>query len=76
MQTNLNTASQAVWNVVYCLLPVCHRPPYKLLSYHRRFYCLRIDLKNMFISSVLSCIRHRLAVNTRADALKNKKIVV
>jgi len=27
-----------------------------------------MDLKNMCMSSVLSCIRHRLAVNTCADA--------
>ena len=33
--------------------------------------CLRTDLKKMCMSSVLSTIRHRLAVKTCADALKS-----
>jgi len=37
--------------------------------------CLRMDLKKMCMSSVLTCIRHRLAVKTCADALKSLSTV-
>jgi len=71
----VNNSTQPVCNITIVSV-YRHQQADQLLNYHWwnvnvMLQCLRMDLKKMCMSSVLSCIQHHLAVKTCAYALKS-----